>query len=149
MVELMVVVTIIGVLATLAIVAFVKFVSKARETEAFSILSTISAKEENFRAQRGMYLAAAANPATVPVDGNKAEWDEAVTGWQRLGVKPGKSHVSFQYEVVAGNGVDCTAAPACNGVTGKTWWYATAKNSKKTVYINSARQEPWVKKVNN
>lgn len=148
LVELMVVVTIVGILATIAIVGFTKFIEQGRESEAMALLSQISAKEENYRAQRGSYLSAPANPVgTTPTEGEKRAWDQTQANWKRLGAKPGKSHVYYQYQVVAGNNTDCTAQPACSGVTGKTWWYAIASNNKKNIYINSARRQPWVKKI--
>lgn len=144
LVELMITVSIIGILAAIAVVSYNKFIVKARESEAIQFLATIAAKEETFRAQRGSYTSASANPVTKPeTPHQKLPWDDTQTQWQRLGAKPRNGFVGFQYEVVAGTGA-CNQMPQCSGIAESKWWWAVARNGTKNVYVNSARGNPWV-----
>lgn len=145
LVEVLIVVAILGILATLAIALPSRYMRQARQAEATSFLAAIATRQENHRAQFGVYRSASANPpGALPTSGDRMPWDKTQADWLRLGANPRKEVLYFQYTVVAGQNSTCLVQPACAGVTSQTWWYAQANNEDATVYINSANLEPWV-----
>lgn len=152
LVELMIVVAIIGILAAIAVVGFGGFVNDAKETEAFTTLSDIAAKQEQYRTRFGTFVSAPANPTAEPTPVKRENWDKTVPQWLVLGLKPKNTVMSFSYETRGGVGsVACTqpsgvpAGSLCNAdMAGRAWWWALARNSEKFIMINSERASPWV-----
>lgn len=150
LVELMIVVAILAILASIAIVGYSKYVKSVRVSEAEAFLSSIAAKQEQYRARFGTYTSAAANPATEPGATQKLPWNNAISGWASLGAKPKGTHVSFQYETRGGGASTACTAPngiptACNAqMSNRTWFWVTARNEAFFVIYNSERPQPWV-----
>ncbi|HEY6726224.1 MAG TPA: prepilin-type N-terminal cleavage/methylation domain-containing protein [Polyangiaceae bacterium] len=126
LVELLVVVAIVGVLSTIGITLFRQHVSSGRSIEATSMIQSIAAAQERWRAESQRYLDVSASltayyPETTP-NRTMHAW-ESIThadkdNWRRLNVtNPGA--VQAVYTTVAGNaGTDPNQAT--NGFTALT-----------------------------
>ncbi len=146
--ELMIAVAIIAILASIAIVGYTKFVQDARLSEGKSMLASILLAQTQYKdVNGGRYADCAQNPPSPePGPSQKKPWVSQLC-WKTLGVTPSAKHVSFQYDTGAGVGA-CNApghAPyACSEITGSgAWWWASARNGKWTLYVNSVQREPW------
>ncbi|MCB0326266.1 MAG: prepilin-type N-terminal cleavage/methylation domain-containing protein [Bdellovibrionales bacterium] len=124
LIELMVVVVIIGILAAVAIPAISEFQRKAKSSEASSNLGAIKRSETVYfkgsgtneatgLAQEPRFLAAAANPATIPA-GTKGTFDPTVANWSQLLSVDGQ--VFYQYQATqAGTGNAATSSVIARG----------------------------------
>ncbi|MEZ4703933.1 MAG: type II secretion system protein [Bdellovibrionota bacterium] len=124
LIELMVVVVIIGILAAVAIPAISEFRFKAMSSEASSNVAQIKNSETAYyvgsdidpatgNAQARRFLAAAANPATLP-SGTKGTFDPTVLNWNQLLSVTGE--VYYQYVATqAGTGNAATSTARANG----------------------------------
>ncbi len=104
LVELLTVVLIIGILAAIAIPSYTKHIRNARVSEAITNLTTIETYEESFFAENDQYICLNANPASVPVGGEKIPYNNTVAGWSQLGgnIVANGTPVNFQYQAWAG-----------------------------------------------
>jgi type IV pilus assembly protein PilA len=126
LIELMIVVAIIGILAAIAIPNFLKFQLKAKTSEGKTNLAAIRTAEESYRAEFGVYVPAAVQPAAVS-PGVKVPFNVtpayALLGWQPEG------NVYFNYYVgidAGGLGTSfiATAAADLDGDTvDQVWGY--------------------------
>jgi type IV pilus assembly protein PilA len=110
LIEVMVVVVIVGVLATLAVYGVRNYLSSAKTSEAVSMMASIKAAEEAYKAETFVYLDVSGNfntssyhPTATLAQGVKYNWQVTTTtspNWQTLGVQP-DGPVAFTYAVVA------------------------------------------------
>jgi prepilin-type N-terminal cleavage/methylation domain-containing protein len=107
--ELMVVVVIVGVLATLGVYGVANYLTSAKTSEAVSMMTSIKASEEAYKAETFTYLdvstsfSAANFYPSVTVGKFKTQWGaSSAVGdrWKTLGVQP-DGPVLFTYAVVA------------------------------------------------
>jgi Tfp pilus assembly protein PilE len=108
-VELLVVVAIVGVLSTIGITLFRQHVSSGRSIEAFSMIQSIAAAQERWRAESQRYLDVSASLTSYyPVDTPNRElhaWETSHAdgpNWRRLNVT-NSGAVQAVYTTVAGN----------------------------------------------
>ncbi len=136
----MIVVVILGILAALAGVGYKRYVARARMAEAHGVLAELSAKEQLYFMEAGMYLPARADDvvllpspnenasAFIPTDPTAADFESArtahpigamPTAWARLGLKPQWPALYCTYLVNAGAGGANQAPPA--GIGSRLW----------------------------
>lgn len=119
LVELMAVVTIVGILASMAVVLVGNHVKASRTNEALSMVQSIRAAQESFRAENRRYLSVSTSlteyyPAATP-DGRKRAFfrnggQELDQRWNML--RPTVTGpVRFVYAVVAGDSGDTVPVP--------------------------------------
>jgi type IV pilus assembly protein PilA len=111
LIEVMVVVVIVGILATLAVYGVRNYLSSAKTSEAVSMMASIKASEESYKAETFVYLDVSGSfdpanyhPTATPTQA-KRNWllatDTAISrNWRTLGVQP-DGPVAFTYAVVA------------------------------------------------
>lgn len=109
--EVMVVVVIVGVLATLAVYGVRNYLSSAKTSEAVSMMASVKAAEEAYKAETFVYLDVSGSfdnssyhPTATPSRA-KHNWQLATEttvskNWKTLGVQP-DGPVAFTYAVVA------------------------------------------------
>lgn len=104
LVELGAVVAIIGILSVLALVSYRKYMLHSKITEAKSVIGAIKIAQEDYRAERGSYLANGTGwcPANAAAGGgvHKVGWDPACMGGLAVHVN---GPVLFRYRTTAGN----------------------------------------------
>lgn len=140
LVELLVVVAIVGVLSTIGITLFRQHVSSGRAIEAFSMIQSIAAAQERWRAESQRYLDVSTSLTSYyPVETPNREmhaWETTHPdgpNWRRLNVtNPGA--VQCVYATVAGNAgtnpndEEFTALPLPNfGKQNEPWYLIHAK----------------------
>ena len=140
LVELMIVVVIIGILAAVAGVGYKRYVARARLAEAHGMLAELSAKEQLYFMEAGVYLPARADDvilmpssnenasAFFPTNPTAADFESArtahaigamPTAWARLGLKPQWPALYCTYLVNAGTGGADQAPPV--GIGSQLW----------------------------
>jgi prepilin-type N-terminal cleavage/methylation domain-containing protein len=148
LVELLIVVTILGILAALAGVGYRRYVGRARVTEAVTLLSEMTSKEQVYFLEFGAYLPLRKDGITMPspdeavsafypADPSNAAFESSRTAtsiadsalwpaaWRSVGLRPREPQLYCTYLVNAGGpgGGAPGAAPYANsllGVTGAT-----------------------------
>ncbi len=101
LVELMMVVVILGTLSVVAMMGFRQFTRRARASEAYTMISEVRLREEQYKAEFGQYAAAALHPAAVPPPEGAGWGVVPPADWTAVGARPdGVTH--FQYEVLTG-----------------------------------------------
>jgi type IV pilus assembly protein PilA len=143
LVELMIVVVILGILAALAGVGYKRYVARARLAEAHGMLAELSAKEQLYFMEFGMYIPARldnnlalpspdeAKTAFIPTDPSAANFESArtahaigamPTAWSLIGLKPQWPALYCSYLVNAGGS---NQAPPASAKIGIQLWSAT------------------------
>ena len=164
--ELLVVVAIVGVLSTIGITLFREHANSGRSIEAFSMIQSIAAAQERWRAESQRYLDVSESlteyyPRATP-DQTRVPWEttdhDDAPAWRRLNVtNPGG--VQCVYTTVAGNAgtrPNDEAAPAGLtlpdfGLRNEPWYLIHAKadldgDSKFGLYLaGSFNGEVYVK----
>lgn len=105
LVELGAVVAIIGILSVLALVSYRKYTLHSKITEAKAVIGAIKIAQEDYRAERGSYLANGTGwcPANAAAGGgvHKVGWDPACMAALAVHVN---GPVLFKYRTTAGTG---------------------------------------------
>jgi prepilin-type N-terminal cleavage/methylation domain-containing protein len=145
LVELLIVVTILGILAALAGVGYRRFVGRARVTEAVTLLSEITSKEQVYFLEFGAYLPLRRDGITMPSpdeavsafypsDPSNATFESSRTAtsiadsalwpaaWRSIGLRPREPQLYCTYLVNAGGpgGGAPVGAPYANSLLGTT-----------------------------
>jgi prepilin-type N-terminal cleavage/methylation domain-containing protein len=156
LVELMIVVVILGILAALASVGYKRYLGRARITEAVTMLSEMSSKEQIYFLEFGSYLPLRADgialpsanenaAAFYPSDPGAASFESVRTstsiadstawpsGWRSIGLRPRENQLFCTYMLNAGRPGDAAPAGTYAGpllgtlaATGPAWFYAIA-----------------------
>jgi type II secretory pathway pseudopilin PulG len=136
----MVVVVIIAILAAIVVPTFVREGRKAKaDSEIAAMFAEIANKEEQYKVEKGVYLAATQCPSTTStagVDFNST--CQSVSNWAAMRVLATSTAIRCKYTVTVGNAnttltpgstftVPCSTSGACSTVTPATaWYYITA-----------------------
>lgn len=119
LVELGAVVAIIGILSVLAMVSYRKYMLHSKITEAKAVIGAIKIAQEDYRAEKGSYLAngTAWCPGNAAAGGgvHKVGWDPACMGGLAVHVN---GPVLFRYRTTAGNGAFADDFGVSGWVTG-------------------------------
>lgn len=149
LIEMMIAVAVIAILALIVVPQFFRESNKTKgTTEVSSMFAELSVKEEQYKVDKGVYLAAAACPSTPTQAGSPAS--ACVTSgspgseWFQLRVNPPENNLRCSYEVVTGttsgvvdpSGFTFTAPDA-------NWYYILAtceldgKSGNSTYFMSS------------
>lgn len=128
LVELMVVVVLVGVLAAIGVFAMRQHISGSKTVEALSMIQSISAAQERYRAEHLAYLNVSTSDTFYPeaaiLKGKKMAWDRPGhvdrPRWRLLNPTT-QGPVQFGYKVNAGSAFDPMPVP---GSVGKPNWPA-------------------------
>lgn len=109
LIELSIVVAIVGILAVIAVVGYRKYTLYTKITEAQGNISGIKIAQEDYRAEKGVYLNIGTSttwcPAAAGVSDKKVGWDSqcgaGAAKWEQLPVHI-DGVVQFQYQTLAG-----------------------------------------------
>ena len=149
LVELMIVVVIIGILAAIATVGYKRYVGRARLSEAYAMLAELSAKEQLYFMEVGVYAPVRADnnlddlPAGfIPIDPTDGTFESARTphdvsnpsfpvAWSRIGLRPRWKQLYCTYLVNAGDSTSVLPSPIGNpslwsATPNVPWFYAVA-----------------------
>lgn len=112
LVELMITIAILGILASIAVPLYTKYQLSAKSAESRTQLVAIRTVEESYFSEFDVYLAASAEPATVP--GTQPADFDATGTFETLGFIP-EGRVFFSYGVaVSADGLGYTADAAAD-----------------------------------
>jgi prepilin-type N-terminal cleavage/methylation domain-containing protein len=133
LIELMMVVAVVAILAWIVVPTWTKESGKSKaRSEVSSVFAEFQAKEEQYHADNGVYLAVPACPATPNAAGtditNLGVNCIATASWIALRFAPPETKMMCSYQVVIGAaGVD-PAAPigTLNSNPASTWYYVLA-----------------------
>ncbi|HEY5924914.1 MAG TPA: prepilin-type N-terminal cleavage/methylation domain-containing protein [Kofleriaceae bacterium] len=101
--ELMVVVAIIAVLALIVIPSFIKETKRAGyKSEVHPMFAELGTREDQYKVEKGVYLAAAACPPTANAQGTDMTSAACLSNWTDLRVQPAESKLKCSYVVTAG-----------------------------------------------
>src|SRR5688572_22183331 len=113
LVELMIVVAVIAILAVVAVPAFFKETRKAKsDSEVTAMFAELRSREEQYKIENNVYLAAAACPSTPSATGT-ATTSCTGTGspWANLKVNPQFTTLRCSYTVNVGLASDTATIP--------------------------------------
>jgi type II secretory pathway pseudopilin PulG len=132
----MVVVAIIAILAAIVVPTWVREGRRAKaDTEIAAMFAEIATKEEQYKTENGVYLAAAQCPTTTSTAGVDFNTTcNSTTGWANLRVIATDNQIRCKYTVTVGAAstaltpgstftVPCSTGVACTTVTPATAWY--------------------------
>lgn len=128
--EVMIVCAIVVVLAKVAVPAFFGESRKAKsDTEVAAMFAELSVREEQYKADNAVYLAAAACPSTTSATGSASS---ACLGtgmaWTALRVSPPESTLRCKYQITQGDGSSSVTNPSGFTFTSppQQWFYILA-----------------------
>jgi type II secretory pathway pseudopilin PulG len=110
----MIVVAVIAVLAVIAVPAFFKETRKAKsDSEVTAMLAEFRSREEQYKIENGVYLAAAACPSSPTTTGTATTTCMGTSApWTTLKMNPQFSTLKCSYTVSAGLASDTATIPA-------------------------------------
>jgi prepilin-type N-terminal cleavage/methylation domain-containing protein len=128
--EVMAVCAIIAILATVAMPSFFGESRKAKaDTEVSAMFAELGVREEQYKADNGSYLAAAACPSTTSPSGSASS---ACLGtgmaWTTLRVSPPESTLRCKYQITTGDSSSSVTNPSGFSFTSppQSWFYILA-----------------------
>ena len=132
LIEVMIVVVILGILAAIVVPGWFRASAKAKATtEVTGMFAEISVKEEQYKIENHIYLAAATCPST-PTSAGVDFATSCLTGataWDNLRIQPPEKTLACTYSITVGAAGTPPAPPAgftmVSPVNG--WWWAVAE----------------------
>jgi prepilin-type N-terminal cleavage/methylation domain-containing protein len=131
LIEMMITVAVIAILALIVVPQFFKESRKTKSaSEVTPMMAELAVREEQYKSDKGVYLAAAACPATTTAAGTAAA--ACITAgspgseWYQLRVNPVESMLRCSYEVVSGDTAGTTVAAFSFTSPGFNWFYVLA-----------------------
>ena len=128
LIEIMIVVAVIAILAIVVVPTFFRETRKTKgATEVTPMFAEISVKQEQYKADTGLYLDTAECPSTTSPAGVAASTCTAAADWVALRINPPEAVIRCKYDVEVGTGAGVVdpggftfTAPAAN------WFYILA-----------------------
>lgn len=137
LIEIMVAVAVIGILAYLVIPSFMRESRKSKaSSEIAYMFGELAVREDQYKLEKGSYLAATACPTTLPSPSGVAISTLQASGgcdapstsaWDQMRVRLGESKLYCQYTISAGTGTGTSAPTGFTWSSPSTaWWYILA-----------------------
>lgn len=126
LIELMIVVAIVAILAAVIVPTFMEGAGRTKsKSEVSPMFSELGHKEDQYKAEFGSYLAAAACPSAASESGTDVTSVCFTSGspWSLLRIVPSEKSLKCSYVVTVG-----TSATAAAGVAAIPTWVTTCKN---------------------
>ena len=131
LIEMMITVAVIAILALIVVPQFFKESRKTKSaSEVTPMMAELAVREEQYKSDKGVYLTAAACPATTTAAGTAAS--SCITAgtpgseWYQLRVNPVESTLRCSYEVVSGDTAGTSVAAFSFTSPGFNWFYVLA-----------------------
>lgn len=133
LIEIMVAVAVVGVLAYLVIPTFAKESRKSKaSSEVAYMFGELAVREDQYKLEKGSYLAATACPTALPAPTGVAVSTLQATGgcdapttsaWDQMRVRLGESKLYCQYTIATGSGTGTSAPTGFTWASPATAWY--------------------------
>lgn len=128
LIEVMIVVGIVAILAAIVVPSFFKESrkSKARSETAY-MFGELAVREDQYKLERGVYLAATACPTSPPgptgVTLDSLTCDDTGSPWDLMRVRVGESRLYCSYTITTGTGTGTTNPSGFTWSSPATSWY--------------------------